>query len=51
VVEDLLPLGAQRRNWKQTLISDGYLIVRHPQLDRTLEIADAVGRDLQLDAR
>jgi formate-dependent phosphoribosylglycinamide formyltransferase (GAR transformylase) len=50
VVEDLLPLGAQRRNWKQTLLSDGYLIVRHPQLDKTLEIADAVGRDLQLDA-
>ena len=51
VVEDLLPLGASRRNWKQTLISDGYLIVRHPELDKTLEIADAVGRDLQLDAR
>lgn len=51
VVEDLLPLGAPRRNWKQTLISDGYLIVRHPQLDKTLEIADAVGRELQLDAR
>lgn len=51
VYEELLPLGAPRRNWKQTLISDGYLIVRHPRLDKTLEIADAVGRDLQLDAR
>jgi len=51
VVENLLPLGAERRNWKQTLISDGYLIVRHRQLDKTLEIADAVGRDLQVDAR
>jgi biotin carboxylase len=51
VVENLLPLGAERRNWKQTLISDGYLVVRHPQLDKTLEIADAVGRELQLDAR
>jgi len=50
VVEDLLPLGALRRDWKQTLISDGYLIVRHPQLETTLEIADAVGRELQLDA-
>lgn len=50
VVEDLLPLGAPRRDWKQTLISDGYLIVRHPELEKTLEIADAVGRDLQLDA-
>jgi len=51
VVEDLLPIGAPRRDWKQTLISDGYLIVRHPQLDKTLEIADAVGRELQIDAR
>ncbi len=51
VVEDLLPLGAPRRNWKQTLISDGYLIVRHPRLDTTMEIADSVGRELQLDAR
>ncbi len=51
VVEDLLPIGAPRRNWRQTLLSDGYLVVRHPRLDRTLEIADAVGRDLQIDAR
>ena len=51
VVENLLPIGAPRRNWRQTLLSDGYLIVRHPQLDKTLEIADAVGTDLQIDAR
>jgi formate-dependent phosphoribosylglycinamide formyltransferase (GAR transformylase) len=51
VVEDLLPIGAPRRNWRQTLLSDGYLIVRHPELARTLEIADAVGTDLQIDAR
>ncbi len=51
VVEDLLPIGSPRRNWRQTLLSDGYLIIRHPQLERTLEIADAVGTDLQIDAR
>ena len=51
VVEDLLPIGAPRRNWRQTLLSDGYLVVRHPDLARTLEIADAVGTDLQIDAR
>jgi formate-dependent phosphoribosylglycinamide formyltransferase (GAR transformylase) len=51
VVEDLLPIGAPRRTWRQTLLSDGYLIVRHPELARTLEIADAVGTDLQIDAR
>ncbi|HEX8072705.1 MAG TPA: ATP-grasp domain-containing protein [Pyrinomonadaceae bacterium] len=50
VLIDLLPVGAPRRNWRQTLLSDGYLIVRHPDLARTLEIADAVGTDLQLHA-
>lgn len=50
VVIDLLPRGSERRNWKQTLLADGYLIVRHPDLSRALEIADAVGTDLQLYA-
>jgi hypothetical protein len=31
VVESkLLPVGAQRRNWKHTLVSDGYILLRHP---------------------
>lgn len=47
---ELLPVGAHRRDWKQTLLSDGYLIVRHPDLDRTLELADRVGTDVELYA-
>ena len=50
VVVDLLPLGAPRRNWLQTLISDGMVIVRHPDLDTTLEIANRVATDLRLYA-
>lgn len=50
VLIDLLPLGSPRRDWKQTLLSDGYLIIRHPDFARALEIADAVGTDLQLYA-
>lgn len=50
VLIDLLPIGATRRNWQQTLLSDGYLVIRHPDLRRALEIADAVGTDLQLYA-
>lgn len=50
VAVDLLPIGARRRNWRQTLLSDGWLIVRHPDLDRTLEIADRIGEELQLYA-
>jgi biotin carboxylase len=47
---DLLPVGAPRRNWKQTLLSDGSLVVRHPDLATCEHIADAVGTDLQLYA-
>jgi hypothetical protein len=47
---DLLPVGAPRRNWKQTLLSDGNVIVRHPELQATMEIADRFGTDLQLFA-
>ncbi len=47
---DLLPIGAPRRNWVQTLISDGYVCVRHPDLQAAMDIADAVGTDLQLYA-
>jgi hypothetical protein len=50
VAIDLLPLGAPRRNWKQTLLSDGWLIVRHPDLETTMRMADAVGTDLQMYA-
>jgi hypothetical protein len=47
---DLLPLGAERRNWILTLVSDGYLVVRHPDWQSCCDIADAVGTDLQLYA-
>ncbi len=50
VVLDLLPVGHPRRNWKQTLISDGMIIIRHPDLNRTLEIADRFGTDLRMIA-
>jgi hypothetical protein len=30
VWENLLPIGAPRRDWTQTLVSDGFWMVRHP---------------------
>lgn len=52
VVEvDLLPPGAPRRDWKRTLLSDGHVIVRHPDLQATMDIADRFGTDLQMFAR
>lgn len=47
---ELLPLGASRRNWKQTLLSDGHIILRHADLQNTLRMADRVGTDLKLYA-
>ncbi|MEZ4380029.1 MAG: hypothetical protein R3A79_01685 [Nannocystaceae bacterium] len=48
--EDLLPVGAPRRNWLQTLVSDGWLMVRHPQWAQALEIARAAADDVTLYA-
>jgi hypothetical protein len=47
---DLLPVGAQRRDWLQTLVSDGMIILRDPDLERCCELADRVGTDLQMYA-
>ena len=47
---ELLPLGAPRRNWKQTLLSDGHIILRHPDLATTLRMADRIGTELRLYA-
>lgn len=49
-VVDLLPIGTQRRNWKQTLRSDGMIIIRHPDFQATCEIANAFGVKLQMYA-
>ncbi|HMO13746.1 MAG TPA: ATP-grasp domain-containing protein [Pirellulaceae bacterium] len=49
-VVDLLPIGAPRRNWLQTLRSDGMIIVRHPDYATVCEIADQFGIRLQLYA-
>lgn len=48
VWENLLPVGAHRRDWLQTLISDGFLVVRHPDLNKTIEMADRIGTELRL---
>ena len=50
VAIDLLPIGAPRRDWLQTLISDGFVIVRHPELTACTEMADRFASELQLYA-
>ncbi|MEJ7628333.1 MAG: ATP-grasp domain-containing protein [Nocardioidaceae bacterium] len=48
---DLLPVGSPRRDWRATLISDGMVIVRHPELAPLIELADRFVSELRLYAR
>ncbi len=50
VAVDLLPVGAPRRDWRATLIADGMVIVRHPELSQTLAMAHRFAADLRLYA-
>ena len=47
---DLLPVGAHRRDWVKTLLSDGYVFVRHADLALTAQMADRIGMELQMYA-
>jgi len=47
---DLTPIGAPRRDWKKTLVGDGYVVVRHSDLETLLHLADRVAREVQLYA-
>jgi biotin carboxylase len=50
VAIELLPVGAPRRDWRATLIADGMVIIRHPELAPALEIAQHFAADLRLYA-
>lgn len=43
-------LGTPRGDWVRRITAEGWMVVRHPLLERLLEMADAIGRDLQLHA-
>jgi len=49
VVEQRLLLpGAPRRDWKKTLVSDGYLLLRHPDWNRTYQLAMEAATDITM---
>jgi biotin carboxylase len=50
VEERLLRPGTPRRDWKQTLLSDGYLIVRHPDWEQARRMAFAAATDIRMYA-
>jgi biotin carboxylase len=50
VEQRLLPVGAHRRNWKQTLLSDGHILVRHPDWDTACELASIAATEITMYA-
>jgi hypothetical protein len=47
---DLLPVGAPRREWTQTFLADGNLVVRHPDDATCLAIAREAAERIHLFA-
>lgn len=51
VVEDkLLRPGTPRRNWKHTLLSDGHVLVRHPDWDEAYRMSFAAATGIKMYA-
>jgi formate-dependent phosphoribosylglycinamide formyltransferase (GAR transformylase) len=50
VAVDLSPLGAPRKDWRASVTADGMVVVRHPDLSATLEMADRFAAELYLEA-
>lgn len=50
VADTLSRPGAYRRDWKQTLLSDGYIVVRHPDWETARQMALAATTDIELYA-
>lgn len=47
---DLLPIGAPRRDWRATFLSDGNLVVRDPDHDTTLAMAREASDTIKIHA-
>ncbi len=47
---DLNPIGAPVRDYRKVVTGDGWIVVRHPDLGATLELADAFSNDFRMVA-
>ncbi len=48
VEEKLLRPGTPRRNWKHTLLSDGHVVVRHPDYDEAYRMSFAAATGIKM---
>ena len=44
------PIGTPSGDWRRSAAADGWLIVRHPELQTTLQLAERVARELRIYA-
>ncbi|MDA1266974.1 MAG: ATP-grasp domain-containing protein [Planctomycetota bacterium] len=49
-VVDLNPIGAPRKDWRRVVEGDGWIVIRHPDLDATLQLANRVSTEVRLYA-
>jgi len=49
-VLELNPIGQPRKDWQNSVVGDGWLVARHPNLEFTMEMADRIGTDLRIVA-
>ncbi len=49
-VVELNPIGSPRKEWKNSVVGDGWLVARHPELGFTIEMADRIGSELDIVA-
>jgi biotin carboxylase len=47
---ELSPIGAPKKDWRKSVIADGFVMLRHPDLATAMHLADRVGTELQLVA-
>ena len=48
--ENFVPVGAPRRDWKSSLIGDGFIVVRHPDWASAWRLMERCVGDLRLIA-
>ncbi|MBK8101216.1 MAG: ATP-grasp domain-containing protein [Planctomycetes bacterium] len=47
---ELTPIGQPKRDWKKVVVGDGWIVVRHPDLQFTLEMSERFVTDLRVVA-
>lgn len=47
---ELTPIGERKKDWRQVVVGDGWIVARHPELPFTMEMSEAFARDLTVRA-